>query len=88
MQWFNKKYKPKFFAKCFTQKQNVNFFDTLALVVQISSIQELITLASIHKHFIHQMNVKIAFLNDNLEEKNYMEQPKGCVVSILEKLSM
>ena len=30
---------------------------------------------------IHQMDIKIAFLNGNLNEEIYMEQPKGFVVS-------
>ena len=57
------KYKGRLVAKGFSQKQNVDYFDMFALVTRISSIRILIALASIHKLFIHQMNVKTAFLN-------------------------
>ena len=75
------KYKARLVAKEFSQKQNINYFDTFAPVTRISSIRILIALASIHKFFIHQMDVKIAFLNGDLKEEIYMVQPEGCVIS-------
>jgi len=75
------KFKARLVAKGFTQKQNVDYFDTYAPVTRISSIRVLFTLASIHKLFIHQLNVKTVFLNGDLEEEIYMDQPEGCVVT-------
>ncbi|RDX78239.1 hypothetical protein CR513_41512, partial [Mucuna pruriens] len=75
------KYKARLVAKGFTKKPDTNYFDTFILVIRISSIWVLIVLASIHKLVIHQIDVKIAFLNDDLEEEIYMTQLDGCVVS-------
>ncbi|CAH9068398.1 unnamed protein product [Cuscuta epithymum] len=75
------KYKARLVAKGFSQKQDVDYFDTFAPVTRISSIRTLIALASIHKLLIHQMDVKTAFLNGELEEEIYMMQPEGHVVS-------
>ena len=39
----------------------------------------------IHNLVIHQMDVKTAFLNDDLEEEIYIEQLEGCVIPRKEK---
>ena len=40
----------------------------------------LIAIAAVYKLKIHQMDVKTTFLNRDLEEKIYLEQPKGFIV--------
>ena len=40
----------------------------------------LTTLAVMYDLKIHQMDVKTTFLNEELEEEIYMEQPKGFIV--------
>lgn len=52
------KYKARFVAKEFSQKQNINYFDIFALVTRISFVRILIALASILKLFIYQMDIK------------------------------
>ena len=36
--------------------------------------------SSNYRMVVHQMDVKATFLNKELEEKIYMDQPKGCIV--------
>ena len=62
------KYKASIVAKCFLKNKGVDYFDTFALVTRISSIKVLIALALVRNLVIHQMNVKTAFLNGELEE--------------------
>ncbi|RDX97359.1 hypothetical protein CR513_19878, partial [Mucuna pruriens] len=78
---FIDKYKARLIAKGFTQKPNIDYFDSFSPIAKISLIRILIALASIHKLAILQMVVKTAFLNDELEEEIYMTQPEECVVS-------
>ena len=65
--------------------EGVDYFDAYALVARITSIHVLLVLASIYKLIVHQMDVRIAFLNGDLDEEVYMEQPKGFVISRNEK---
>ena len=65
----------------YTQKQGVDYFDTYSPVTKITTIRALIALAAIHNLLIHQMDVKTAFLNGDLEEEIYMTQPEGFKIS-------
>ena len=73
------KYKARLVAKGYRQKERVDFFDTYSPVTRITSIRMLIAIASIYNIEIHQMDVKTAFLNGDLDEEIYMEQPEGFV---------
>ena len=73
------KYKVRLGAKGYNKKKDIDYFDTFAPVTRFSSIRVLIALASIHKIFVQQMNVKTAFLNGELEEEICMDPPDGCV---------
>jgi hypothetical protein len=74
------KFKARLVAKGFKQKEGIDYFDTFAPVTRISTIRILIAMAAIYKLQIHQMDVKTAFLNGELDEEIYMEQPEGFVV--------
>ncbi|GJV50551.1 zinc finger, CCHC-type containing protein [Tanacetum coccineum] len=64
----------------FTSRQGVDYFDTYTPVARITSIRVLFALASIYNLPIHQMDVKTAFLNGDLDEEVYMKQPEGFVL--------
>ena len=64
----------------FRQKEGLDFFDTYSPVTRITSIRILIAIAALRNLEIHQMDVKTAFLNGDLEEEIYMKQPEGYVV--------
>ncbi|GKE92616.1 retrovirus-related pol polyprotein from transposon TNT 1-94, partial [Tanacetum coccineum] len=70
------KFKVRLVAKGFTQREGLDYFETYASVARTINIRILIALASINKLIIHQMDVKTAFLNGELEEEVYMEQPE------------
>jgi hypothetical protein len=55
-----------------SQKEAKDFFDTYSTVARLTTIYVLLSLSASHGLLIYQMDVKIAFLNGELEEKIYM----------------
>jgi hypothetical protein len=74
------KYKARFVARGFSQKEGIDYDETFAPVARYTSIRTIISLASIMGWKLHQMDVKTSFLNGQVEEEVYLEQPKGFVV--------
>nr|GEV45287.1 zinc finger, CCHC-type [Tanacetum cinerariifolium] len=74
------KFKARLVIQGFRQKEWIDYFDTYALVARITTIRLLLALAAIHNSVIHQIDVKTAFLNGDLEEEVYMKQPEGFVM--------
>ncbi|CAM8923791.1 unnamed protein product [Rhodiola kirilowii] len=72
------KYKARLVIKGYRQKEGLDYFDTFSPVTRITSIRMIIAIAALHNLEIYQMDVKPAFLNGDLEEEIYMEQPEGC----------
>lgn len=74
------KHKCRLVVQGFRQKEGLYFFDTYFPVTRITSVRMLIAIAALRNLEIHQMDVKTAFLNGDLEDKIYMQQPEGLVV--------
>jgi hypothetical protein len=69
-------YKACIVVKGFSQVYAIDYDETFAPVVKWTSIQVLL---SAHLDLeVHQMDVKTAFLNGDLEHEIYMEPPPGC----------
>jgi uncharacterized metal-binding protein len=64
-------------AKGFRQKEGINYFDIYALVARITFIIILLALSSVYNLYVHQIDVKTTFLNEELDEEVYMEQLEG-----------
>ena len=79
------KYKARLVVKGYRQKEGLDYFETYSPVTRITSIRMLIAQAAVHNLKIHQMDVKTVFLNGELEEEIYMEQPEGFLVPGKEK---
>lgn len=68
-------YKTRLVVKGFEQKQDIEFVEFFSLVVKIIYIRIILGLPA-YLLEIEQLDVKIAFLHGDLEEKMYMKQPK------------
>ena len=61
----------------FSQVEGVDYDETFASVARYTSIRALISIAAEMGWKIHQMDVKITFLNGIIQEEVYVEQPRG-----------
>ncbi|GJS50227.1 calcineurin B-like protein 4 [Tanacetum coccineum] len=78
------KYKPRLVIKGFRQREGLDYFDTYSLVTRITSIRMILAIAALRNLEVHQIDVKKAFLNEDLEEEIYMNQPEGFMAPRLE----
>jgi len=72
-----RKYKARLVARGFEQIYGVDYYETFAPVVRYTSIRLILCLAVQYKMKVHQMDVKTAFLNGNLNEDIYISIPDG-----------
>ncbi|XP_074314949.1 putative mitochondrial protein AtMg00820 [Silene latifolia] len=59
------KYKARLVVCGNRQTKGLDFFDTYSPITKVATIRALIALASIHDLFVHQMDVKTTFLNED-----------------------
>ena len=71
------KYKARFVARGFSQKEGIDYEENFAPISKYTSIRLVLSLATVMKRKIHKMDVKTAFLNGVVEEEVYVEQPLG-----------
>jgi hypothetical protein len=69
--------KARLIAQGYTQIEGADFDETFAPVARLESIRFHLSIACHLDFKLYQMDVKSAFLNGVLQEKVYVEQPKG-----------
>jgi Reverse transcriptase (RNA-dependent DNA polymerase) len=73
----NERYKARLIAKGFTQKEDIDFNETFLPVSKKDSLRIVLALVAHCDLELHQMDVNTDFLNGELEEEVYMDQPEG-----------
>lgn len=71
------RYKARMVAKGYTQRFGIDYEDTYAPVVRYASVRFLMAVAVQKNLKIHQLDAITAFLQGELNEEIYLEQPEG-----------
>ena len=64
-------------AKCCIQMEGVDYKETYSLVVRFASVCLILPIVAHLDLELYQMDVKTAFLNEELDGEIYMDQPMG-----------
>ena len=72
----NKTYKARYDARGYSQVKGIDYTKTFAPTARMTSVRAAMQLAAQNGIILHQMDVKTAYLNANIDCEIYMEQPK------------
>ena len=80
------RYKARLVAKGFTQREGIDYNETFSPVSSKDSFRIIMALVAHFDLELHQMDVKTAFLNGEIDETIYMEQPENFVTGDLKSM--
>ena len=82
------KYKARLVDKGFLQERGIDYHETFSLVVKVTTIRILLTLAISQRWHIRQLDISNAFLHGDLHEIIYMDQPPGFKIPTIHIMSV
>jgi hypothetical protein len=71
------KHKARLVAKGYVQRHGVDYEEVFAPVARLETVRLILALAAQGRWEVHHMDVKSAFLNGELQEEVFVQQPPG-----------
>ena len=81
-----KRFKASVVVKGFAQIKGIDFNEIFSPIVKMTSIYIVLSIMATEDLYLEQLDVKIAFLHGDLDEKIYMAQPQAFEVKGEENL--
>ena len=72
------KFTARLVAKGYSQTEGIDYHETFSPTAKMSSIRILLQLAVRNSYDIHQLDVKSAYLNADINAEIYLDPPEGC----------
>eukprot|EP00253_Pinus_taeda_P025522 PITA_25522 len=72
--------KARLVCKGYAEQEGIDFEETFSPVARLEAIRMFLALSSFQNFKVFQMDLKSAFLNGDLEEEVYIEQPDGFIL--------
>jgi len=72
--------KARLVCKGYAQQEGIDFEENFVPVARLEAIRMFLALSSFQKFKVFQLDVKSAFLNGDLDEEVYIEQPDGFIL--------
>lgn len=70
-------FKARYVAKGYNQTEGIDYHETFAPTANLTSVRALMPIPAQKDFFVHQMDVRTAYLHAPIEEDIYLEQPEG-----------
>ncbi|GJX28420.1 retrovirus-related pol polyprotein from transposon TNT 1-94 [Tanacetum coccineum] len=71
------RYRARLVVKGYAQKEGIDFNKKISPLVRMTTIRVVVAMCATYDLHLEQLDVKTAFLHENLEEEIYMLQPEG-----------
>lgn len=75
------RYKALLVSKGFNQTEGLDYHKKFSLVIKMTTIRLLLSIASSQNWFLHHLDINTSFVYGDLEEKVYMKVPPSLKIS-------